>query len=239
MFVLGVFDSPESEAFKFYSDAALVDNCALLYTSTFSKSIKSKLKVESSGELVIILKTFDEGRNELSASVFLKDPPALSNFVRDFSVPLIQTFSSETSQQIFGSSIKVHSLFFTDTNAHYHDELMETFTELSIKHKGKMLFVNVPSTEQSILDYIGVKNDNLPAYSIINMTDSSDIKKFLLVGKLNSESIATHINNFFNRKLKPTLKSEEPEIDDTSSPVVVRGKSFDEIFLNNDKDVFV
>ena len=103
---MGYFSDLNSDNAKaFLNIAASVDNHA--FTITSSPDVKAKLGV--SGDAVVVLKTFDELRNELSIDGAL-DVEATTEFVVGSCTPLIQTFSDQTSRKIFGSSIKVQSL---------------------------------------------------------------------------------------------------------------------------------
>lgn len=49
-----------------------------------------------------------------------------------------------------------------------------------------------------------------------------------------------YTQDYFAGNLKPFLKSEEPAPEDTAAPVkVIKGKSFKELVIDNDKDVLV
>ena len=49
----------------------------------------------------------------------------LEKFVLSSSVPLVQTFSADTSAKIFGSSVKTHMLFFMDTKGAESEALQQ------------------------------------------------------------------------------------------------------------------
>ena len=54
------------------------------------------------------------------------------------------------------------------------------------------------------------------------------------------EGVKAFVTSFFNGDLKATLKSEKPSPEDLTANVkVLKGESFADIVLNNDKDVFV
>ena len=72
------------------------------------------------------------------------------------------------------------------------------------------------------------------------MSSESGIKKYQFTGKFDTTDLTQFLNDFFSNNLKPALKSEEPLPEDlTGSVVVVKGKSFNDIVINNTKDVFV
>jgi len=113
------------------------------------------------------------------------------------------------------------------------------FQEVAKLYKGKTLFVNVPETESRVLEYFGLGTKDLPAYIIADMS-SDGIKKYPVSGTVDATTVKAHLDKFFSGGLKPSLKSEEPSLEDTKGPVVVlKGKSFNDLVINNSKDVFV
>jgi len=236
VFVLGIFDSETSTSAKTFLDVA-GDDDSLTYAITTSAAVKSKLAL--SGEAVVILKSFDDLRNDLPLGGELS-AAELESFVNANSVPLVQTFSQEGAKKIFSSPIKVHSLFFTKAGSDHHASTIGFFTELAKEYKGKTLFVNVPESESRVLEYFGITEKDLPAYIIADMGGDGQIKKFPVDGKVTVENAKAHLAAYFSGALKPVLKSEEPAPEDTTGPVIVlKGKSFDELVLKNTKDVFV
>jgi Thioredoxin-like domain len=77
---------------------------------------------------VLVLKTFDEGKNTLptSSSTSVDD---ISAFVSTYTLPLVTKFSTETSRAIFGGPVQVHALFFTKEEE-ISGEMKEAATEV-------------------------------------------------------------------------------------------------------------
>lgn len=67
------------------------------------------------------------------------------------------------------------------------------------------------------------------------------MKKFPYGGDVSSPNgVATFVQAFLKDELKPTLKSETPAPEDTAGPVkVLKGTSFNDIVINNSKNVLV
>jgi len=234
-FVLGVFDAVDSAAAKAFLNLASGDDNNV-YAVTHSADIKSNLGVTS--EHLVVFKNFDEKRSDHSLSEGF-NADAAEAFIIAATTPLIQTFSQESAKKIFASPIKNHMLFFTDKGSDHHEPTVSTFTTLANEFKGKSLFVNVPHTEKRVLDFFGITAANLPTLVLAEMGEEA-MKKYPYPDTLSSDGIRTFLNNFFACTLKPTLKSEEPEPSDTTGDVtVVRGKTFHDIVINNEKDVLV
>jgi len=233
-FVLGVFDSDSANA-KAFTKLAENDE-TLNYAVTSSSALKEKLSVS---DTVVVLKSFDEKRNDFPITGTF-DEEAVSTFIAGASIPLIQEFSPDASKKIFGSPIKLHALFFTDKTAPTHTTIKSEFEKSATEFKGRILFVNVPASESRVLEFFGLKESDLPAFVLTDMTSPSALKKYPMSGSLEEATISAHINSYFDGTLKPSLKSEEIEPADTTGPVkILKGKSFADIVLNNDKDVLV
>jgi len=207
----------------------------LRFAHTVDNAIKNKLGV--TGDHVVVLKTFDDKRNDFPLNDATAE--AIAEFVAGNSVPLIQTFSQESAKKIFSSPVKNHLLFFTNHAESHHAPTVETLREIAGDFKGKMLVVNVPSSEKRLLDYFGITNDQVPHVVLAHMGESS-MKKYLFDRELSGSNVRSFIHEYLEGKLRPHLKSEAPQADDLTQDVaVVRGTSFKDVVINNDKDVLL
>jgi len=72
------------------------------------------------------------------------------------------------------------------------------------------------------------------------MSGEGQMKKYPYSGNFDFDGVSAHVNGVISGEIKPTLKSEAPTPEDTLSDVVVlRGTTFNDIVLNNKKDVLV
>ena len=190
------------------------------------------------------MKTFDDKRADhvfTSSEESAFDIEALKSFVIGESTPLIQVFSPEASKKIFKSPIQKHALVFTVKGDVSHTTTMDVFSKVASTLKGKFLFVNVPSTESKVLEFFDLKESDLPAMILGDMGHESGMKKYPYKGSLASEEeVSTFFADYSAGKIQPTLKSEDVLPEDTAGDVVVlKGKSFHDLVINNDKDVLV
>jgi len=235
VFVVGYFAEGSSNAKAF--EALAGDDDSLEYVVTHSADLKNELALSS--EAVVILKTFDDRRADFAVSGDLNKAEA-AEFVRANSVPLVQEFSQETAKRIFSSPIQQHALFFTDKDASHHGSTVSLFLEVAKQFKGKALFVNVPATENRVMEFFGLKAADLPALVAADLSSEGSMKKFPFSGEFTSNEVTDFIAKFVAKELKPTLKTEAREAADTAGDVVVlRGESFNELVLDNQKDVLV
>jgi len=159
-------------------------------------------------------------------------------FVGGNTVPLVQIFTPEASKKIFSSPIQQHVLFFT--NDEHHEASLAAYSKAAVHFKGKTLFVNVPSSETKVMEFFGITAAQCPTMVIADLGAESGIKKYPYSGEVDADQITAHVNAFLNGELTPFLKSEELLPEDTTGDVVVlKGKSFNDLVLNNDNDVLV
>jgi protein disulfide-isomerase A1 len=234
-FVVGYFANVDSPAAKVFLSAASSDEDNV-YVISSSAEIKSHLGV--SGDTVVIKKSFDDLRNDLTVSDSTKREE-IGVFVSKNIIPLINVYSREKAKKIFASPIKQHALFFTLEDSDHHEPTTETMRMVAQQKKGEVLFVNIPGSEKSILEYFSLSEDNLPTMILADMS-SQGMKKYPFQGTLDVANVMNFLADFKNGKLKPVLKSEEPSPEDTAGSVtVLKGTSFKELVLDNDKDVLV
>jgi len=122
---------PDSDAAKTFLAAASSDD-ENVYAITHTDSIKNELKLST--DTVVIIKSFDEGRNDLTVDS-TTDKMAIESFVNSNSIPLINVYSREKAKKIFSSPIKIHGLFFTDSDSDHHAPTTATFTEVASAYK--------------------------------------------------------------------------------------------------------
>jgi protein disulfide-isomerase A1 len=233
--VVGYFaDADSASAKAFLALAGSDDN--LEYGISSADAVKDHLSL--SGDAVVVLKSFDDKRADFTVGDSF-DSDVIGSFISKESTPLVQTFSQAGARKIFSSPIQKHALFFTDKMKPHHGEVFDVFTNVVKKFKGNILVVNVPSSEAKVTEYFGV--NNFPTFVFVDMSSGSSLKKFPFSGDVkDGDAVSAHINSVLNGEIKASLKSEEVSPEDTAGDVkVLKGTSFNDIVMNNDKDVLV
>ncbi|XP_060068667.1 protein disulfide-isomerase-like [Ylistrum balloti] len=234
--VIGFFKDLESVEAKAYENAAReIDDVPLGITS--NADLFAEYKVEKDG--VVLLKKFDEGRNDLEGDV---TSDAVKTFVAGNRLPLVVEFTQESAQKIFGGEIKNHILLFIKKSADNFDSVIEGFKASAKEFKGKVLFIYLDIGDEEngrILEFFGLKIDECPSVRLINLGE--DMSKFKPeTDDLGTEAISKFVNSFLDGKMKPHLMSEEVPSDwDAEEVKVLVGKNFDEVARDKSKDVFV
>lgn len=236
VFVVGYFADAQSDAAKAFLTVASKDDDTV-YATTSSDEIKNKFAL--SGDAILLLKTAEAERVDYPISGDF-DKAAVETFIAANRLPLINEFSPENSKKIFGSSIKKHGLFFTIKDAEHHTTTVNAMRTLGTAYRGKVLMVRVPSTENKVLEYFGLKSADLPAFVLADMSGEGGMKKFFYSGSYDDASLNTFMEDFLAGNLKQVLKSEPIAPEDTTGPVkIVKGESFNDIVINNKNDVLV
>ncbi|KAE8733792.1 Protein disulfide isomerase-like 1-4 [Hibiscus syriacus] len=163
---------------------------------------------------------------------------AISEFVFSNKLPLITIFTRETAPSIFESDIKKQVLLFASSNI--SDKYIPSFQEAAKFFKGKLIFVYVQVDNEDfgspVAEYFGVSGDGP---KILAYTGNEDGRKFFFDGDVTLDKIKAFGEDFLEEKLKPFYKSDPiPETNDGDVKIVV-GNNFDEIVLDESKDVLL
>jgi len=235
--LVGFFADAESEAAKaFLAAAAEVDDtpCGIVTDAalTAAKDVK--------GDLVVLFKKFDEGRNDLAAEGLTAE--AVKNHISANSLPLGVEFTQETAQKIFGGDAKNHLLLFVSKGSAEFAKLHEDYKKAAAPFKGQVLFIYVDidnAENERILEFFGLKKEECPTVRLINLgEDMTKYKPDTL--NLTPDGISAFVQSFIDGKLKPFLMSEEIPEDWDKNPVkVLVGKNFEEVAMDAKKAVLV
>ncbi|KAF5470693.1 hypothetical protein F2P56_011190 [Juglans regia] len=162
----------------------------------------------------------------------------ISEFVSANKLPLVTTFTRESAPLIFESSIKKQLLLFATSND--TEKVVPIFQEAAKFFKGKLIFVHVEMDNEDVgrpvSDYFGVTGN---ASKVLAYTGNDDAKKYVLDQEVTLDSVKAFGEDFLEDKLKPVFKSDPiPESNDGDVKIVV-GNNFDEIVLDESKDVLL
>uniref|UniRef100_A0A2P2L937 Protein disulfide-isomerase n=1 Tax=Rhizophora mucronata TaxID=61149 RepID=A0A2P2L937_RHIMU len=159
-------------------------------------------------------------------------------FVFGNKLPLVTIFTRESAPLIFESPIKKQLLLFATSND--SEKVFPIFQEAAKLFKGKLIFVYVEMDNEDVgrpvSDYFGISGT---APKVLAYTGNDDARKFVLDGEATLEKIKVFGEDFLEDKLKPFFKSDPvPETNDGDVKIVV-GNNFDEIVLDESKDVLL
>merc|ERR1712241_1129548 len=232
--VVGCFSDETTDGAKaFLGAASNLDDLA--FGVTGDEAVCSEHGV--SGEGVVVLKTFDDGKATLTEELTEEN---IAKFTSSESLPLVIDFNHETAQKIFSGEVKSHFLMFSSAKADDHEDKLEKMRAMAKSSKGKMLFVTINTDEEDhkrILEFFGITESELPTYRAIKLGE--DMAKYKPEDD-KFENAEQFVADFMDGKLKQHLMSQDvPEDWDKEGVKVLVGKNFQEVAMNVEKDVLV
>uniref|UniRef100_A0A0D6R5R2 Protein disulfide-isomerase n=1 Tax=Araucaria cunninghamii TaxID=56994 RepID=A0A0D6R5R2_ARACU len=233
---VALFDKLEGPASEEFAAAARLEDDVLFYQTT-SESVAAVLNIDTKAKrpALVLLKKQPEKVSHFDGNF---EKGAISEFIFANKLPLVTTFTRESASLIFESTIKRQIILFV--NDKHHEKIMPTFQEAAKFFKGKIIFVHVDCDNEDvgkpIMEFFGITAEE-PKVMAYKVSDES--KKYLLEGEINLDSLKAFGEGFLEDKLNPFLKSDPvPEKNDDDVKIVV-GKNFDEIVLDESKDVLL
>jgi protein disulfide-isomerase A1 len=185
---------------------------------------------------VVIFKKFDEGRNDLPTGF---TPETLKQFIDTNGTATVMKFDEKSAQHIFGKAVPAIFLY-RDKNSENTEKFDAAFTAVAKKVKGRIQCVITDikeGLETRLAEYIGVTAADLPSVRIADTR--SDLLKYNMQGEITEENIMKFIDDWENGSLGAHFKSEEIPKTQEGDVIVVVGKSFNDIVMDDSKDVLV
>ncbi|KAL6552868.1 hypothetical protein OROHE_008232 [Orobanche hederae] len=184
---------------------------------------------------LIILKKEAEELTQFSGQ-FTKS--AIVEFVYENKLPLVTNFTRESAPLVFESPIKKQLILFATSSD--SKKFYPVFLKAAKAFKGKLLCIYVELDNEDVgkevSEHFGV-SEEVP--NVLAYTGNDDARKFLLDGELTINNIKSFGEKFLSDNLKPFDKSDPiPENNDGDVKIVV-GNNFDEIVLDESKDVLL
>lgn len=228
--VVGFFQD-ESQLESFKTVAEKLRNRFIFGAVVGNSEVNKHFGVESTPS-AILFKTFDEKKNVLSSDKFAD----LESFITANSVPLIDEIGPHNYKNYVESGLPVAYLFVEPTQA---EQLTSTFKSIAEETKGKLSWVWIDwSKYAKHAERLGLSGKVVPAVAIEKMQAGVHYA-FDETAEVAVEAVKEWVNKFVNGELQPTIKSEEiPATNDGPVKVIV-AKSFNDIVLDNTKDVLL
>ncbi|CAL9780602.1 unnamed protein product [Musa acuminata subsp. burmannicoides] len=234
--VLGFLDSLVGDESQELSAASKLEDGVNFY-QTVNPDVAKLFHIDPSAKRpsVVLLKKEAEKISYFDGQ-FSKS--AIVDFVFANKLPLVTPFTRESAPEIFENPIKKQLLLFAVSND--TRKVMPAFQEAAKFFKGKLIFVYVEMDNEDVgkpvSDYFGVTGDDP---QVLAYTGNEDAKKFILEGEVTLDAVKKFAEGFLEDTLKPFYKSDPlPETNDGDVKIIV-GNNFDEIVLDESKDVLL
>lgn len=225
-----------SEVEEFASAARQEDDILFYHTKSGEIAEIFNIKKGAKAPALVLLKNTTEKVVHYDGK-FERVP--LSEFILANKLPLVSTFSRDTATGIFESSIKKQLILFTPPED--LGKMLPAYEEAAKSFKGKIIFVHVDSTNEEvgkpIVEFFGV-NSEKPMIIAFTVAEERPMKH-LFEDEITVDNIKNFATDFLGGKLKEFYKSQPiPETNDGDVKIVV-GNNFDEIVLDESKDVLL
>ncbi|KAF8639921.1 hypothetical protein AX17_001172 [Amanita inopinata Kibby_2008] len=218
-----------------FSTAAEVHRDDYLFGLTTDKDVMEAAGVTPPA--VIVYRTFDEPRSEYPYPVSALTPDELSTWLKELSIPVLAEVNGD-NYGTYATSQKPLGYLFLDPTSETKGEHIEAIRPIAKKFKSKMNFVWIDAVQFSDHGKALNLETKWPAFVIQDLTKQL---KYPLdqSQELTPDAVSKLVERYLEGKLEPTLKSEPiPETQDEPVYVVV-GKTFEEVVLDDSKDVFI
>ncbi|XP_048497202.1 protein disulfide isomerase-like 1-3 isoform X2 [Beta vulgaris subsp. vulgaris] len=218
-------------------DAAAKQEDDVNFYQTTSSDVAKVFQIDTDAKrpAVVLLKKEIEKLSKFDGD-FSKS--AIVDFVSSNKHPLVITFTMESASFVFEGPIQNQLFLFSP--AQQSEKLIPTLVEAAKAFKGKIIFSYVQMENKDygkpMIDFFGVDGD---APRVLAYTGHADRRKFFMEGDITSDNIKSFAEDFLADKLKPFYKSDLiPETNEGDVKIVV-GKNFEEIVLDESKDVLL
>lgn len=230
--VIGIFTDPNSGSAKAFIAAADSLRNDYNFALVSDPTIAVKVVPGAADEQVVVVKSATDSATHTGPL----DTESIVTFVNTEAFPLVGEIGPENFQKYLDRGLNL-VWFFIDPKSDKTADLMSAAEQVASEFKGKVSAVKLDGVRWAEhAKHFGIPAGQLPG---IVAEDREQQKNYVFSGEPTAEALRAHFQGFVDKTLQPTIKSQEiPE--DNSAPVkVVVGKNFEEIVINNDKDVFV
>ncbi|RWA04994.1 hypothetical protein EKO27_g10112 [Xylaria grammica] len=183
---------------------------------------------------IVLYKSFDEGKAVFSEKF---DEDAIVSFTKTASTPLVGEVGPETYSDYMSAGIPL-AYIFAETPEE-RKELGDALKPLAEKYRGKINFATIDAKAFGAhAGNLNLPTDKFPSFAIQETVKNQKFP-FDIEQEITVETIGTFVDDFSAGKIEPSLKSEPiPEAQEGPVTVVV-GKSYEDIVLDDTKDVLI
>lgn len=183
---------------------------------------------------IVLYKTFDEGKAVYDGEWKTED---ILEWITTQSTPLVGEIGPETYAKYIKSG-KPLAYIFAETPEE-REQLAKDFKPIAEKHRGKLNIVTIDAKAFGAhADNLNLDPTKFPAFAIQDVKNNNkfpwDQSK-----KVEADAIAPFVQDVLDGKVAPSVKSQPiPETQDGPVTVVV-AHTYQELVIDNDKDVLL
>jgi protein disulfide-isomerase A1 len=187
---------------------------------------------------IVVYRSFDEPRTDYPHPVASSTLADIEGWLKDLAIPVIDEVNGE-NYAIYAGSPKPLAYLFLDPSEDKKADHIAGIKPIAQKYKSKMNFVWIDAIKFS--DHAKALNLAEPTWPAFIIQDVGKQLKypFSQTKTFTPEAVEDWVDQYLAGKLEPQLKSQPiPESQDESVVTIV-GKNFDEVVLDDSKDVFL
>lgn len=183
---------------------------------------------------IVLYKQFDEGKAVFSEKF---DEDAIVSFTKTASTPLVGEVGPETYSDYMSAGLPL-AYIFAETPEE-RKELGDALKPLAEKYRGKINFATIDAKSFGAhAGNLNLPTDKFPSFAIQETVKNQKFP-FSIEESITLDTITKFVEDFSAGKIEPSLKSEPvPETQEGPVTVVV-GKNYEEIVLDDTKDVLI
>ncbi|KAL9614815.1 MAG: hypothetical protein Q9167_000725 [Letrouitia subvulpina] len=183
---------------------------------------------------IVLYKSFDEGKNTFEEKF---DKEVINKWVKTSAIPLVGEVGPETYAGYMAAGIPL-AYIFAETPEE-RDSLAAELKPVAEKHKGAVSFATIDAKAFGAhAGNLNLEVDKWPAFAIQETVKNQKFP-FDQSKKLTEKDIGAFVQDFVDGKISPSVKSE-PIPEKQEGPVtVVVANNYDEVVVNNEKDVLL
>lgn len=186
---------------------------------------------------LVVYRSFDEHRTEYPDPLASVTTQQLEDWFGELAIPVIDEVNGE-NYGLYTSSGKPLAYLFLDPSSETKDANIAAIKPIAKKYKSKVNFVWIDAAKFAEHG----KQLNLEAkWPAFVIQDLEDQFKFPLdqSNELTADAVDHWVEQFLTGKLEPSLKSQPIPESQNESVYTVVGKSYEQVVLDDSKDVFI
>lgn len=187
---------------------------------------------------LLLYRKFDDEVTAYPYPVASLTQAELGDWIKGLSVPVLDQVNGDNYQTYAQSGLPLAYLFLDPTDEK-RDAYIDAIKPVAAKYKGKLNFVWIDAVQFG--DHAKALNLNEAKWPAFVIQDLDGQLKYPYDQTLDvkADAIDDMVEKFVDGKLEPTLKSQPIPPTQVESVYTVVGKTFDEVVLDDDKDVFI
>lgn len=227
-------DSVEGDDAELFVAAARQED-GVEFHMTDDAQIAKKIGLDQKTPALVLLKKQNEKVATFDGSF---ETNAIGDFVSENKLPLVISFTRETANLVFESEVKDQLLLFA--NPAEFEKIRVDYEAVAKSFRKKIVFVFVDledvDTATPVLEYFALDNEKTRLLGFVADRSGS---KYLYDGDYSVDSLKQFSEKFLARNLTLHRKSQKPPAKNDGPVKIVVSSTFEEIVLDETKDVIL